>query len=163
MDYAEFCKLFVEELPLATQVGDRYYQMGDDLKGFKTSEQRKPYSMGLPLGMRTRDGFVPTLALLTILAKNSERTAVVRDDKAEWLFLCGRDIFTEGFSSNEQEGFVLVQNQKNENLGLARIEKGRDGLLLKAIADRGNYLRHQTIKLTGKKERRKDIYAKRKF
>ena len=145
MDYRDFCSLFTDEAPKATQLGDRYYLIGEDLAGFKSGEQRKPYSAGLYLGMGRN--FVPTPALLTLLARHSKRKAFLKDDKTEWLFVCGRDIFHDGFTSELTEGLVLVQNQRDENLGLAKITKGKEGLLLKNILDRGNYLRHERVTL----------------
>jgi ribosome biogenesis protein Nip4 len=147
MNYEQFCKEFGDFIPQATLVGERYYLLGEDLQGFRSGEQRKPYSVGLFLGMGKR-AFVPTPALLTLLADHSSRKAVLKDEKAEWLFICGNNIFPDYFTTTVKEGLVLVQNQRDENLGLARLADDRKfGRILKNILDRGNYLRHETVKL----------------
>jgi ribosome biogenesis protein Nip4 len=147
MHYESFCKEFGDYVPEATLVGERYYLLGEDLKGFRSGEQRKPYAAGLFLGMGKRE-FMPTPALLRLLAMHSQRKAVVASDHVEWLFLCGRDVFPEFFTSSEQEGFVLVQNERDENLGLGKIVPDKQkGTLLKNILDRGNYLRHDKVKM----------------
>jgi len=145
MNYREFCLLFTEDVPSATQVGDRYYLVGEDLASFKSGEQRKPHGMGLYLGMGK--GFVPSLALLRILTKSSTRTARVLTEKAEWLFICGRDVLLGNFETGVDEGFVLVINTQGENLGLGKIFFSKQGLIIKNILDRGNYLRHEKVNL----------------
>ncbi len=153
MEYRVFCELFTDDVPHAHIEGERYYLLGEDLKAFKSGEQRKPYSKGLFLGMGRRE-FIPTPALLTLLAKSSKRKATLHDEKGEWLFLCGRDLFRETFTSTHAEGFVLVQNQHQENLGLGAITPDpRHGLLLRNILDRGNYLRHERVVLERTKSR----------
>jgi ribosome biogenesis protein Nip4 len=144
MNYEQFCKLFGSFVPKAHQVGERYYLVNEELATFKSGEQRKPHSMGLYLGMGFRQ-FTPTPALLTLLAQHSNRKAFTTDEKGEWLFLCGRDIFPELYKTEVTEGYVLVQNQHNENIGLAQLVPDKKGLLLKNVLDRGNYLRHEKI------------------
>jgi ribosome biogenesis protein Nip4 len=152
--YEDFCELFVAHAPLVSAVGDRVYLESDALKAFKSGEQRKPYSRGLPLGMDGKE-FVPTPALLSLLAQESNVKAVITDKHAAHLFLCGRDVFHGGFTCTRGEGLVLVQNARDENLGLAELTQGRDGLMLRNILDRGNYLRHERITLSAKAARRK--------
>jgi ribosome biogenesis protein Nip4 len=157
LSYEEFCRLFVHQPPEASLVGDRYYTEGDDLKGFTTGEQRKPYARGLSLGMKTPQGFAPSPALLEILAKNSKRKALVQDEHVERLFLCGRDLFADKFTTSVTEGFVLVQNSHDENLGLGEITRTEKGLQIRNVLDRGNYLRHERVQLEPKAQRKKMV------
>ena len=152
--YEEFCQLFTHSAPQATHVGDRVYLESEALARFRSAEQRKPYSRGLPLGMEGKE-FVPTPALLSLLAQESTAKAVIRDEHASHLFLCGRDIFHGGFTCTRGVGFVLVQNAHDENLGLAELVPGRHGLMLRNVLDRGNYLRHERISLAPKAARKK--------
>lgn len=145
MDYKEFCEMFTDSPPAAVLQGERYYIESEELALFKSGEQRKPHSKGLFLGQGRK--FVPSLALLRILATTSKRKAFIESNKTEWLFICGRDVLPGNFRSELTEGLVLVQNNSDENLGLGRIAQGRDGLIIKNILDRGNYLRHDTIKI----------------
>lgn len=159
MHYEGFCKLLTDDVPKARQEGERYYLMNEELASFTSGEQRKPYARGLLLGMGARE-FVPTAALLTLLAQTSSKKATLKDERTEWLFLCGRDIFAEGFTTETAEGFVLVQNGRDENLGLGRLSKnGKGERLLQNVLDRGNYLRHGKIVLT---ERHKKPHGKEK-
>ena len=161
MNYEAFCRMFTDKIPEATPQGERWYLMTKDVRAFTSGEQRKPHAQGLSLGMGRND-FVPSLALLRILAETSNNKAVVTDAKAEWLFVCGRDVFSEYFTTKISEGFVLVQNAHDENLGLGKLmQDKRGGPLLKNILDRGNYLRHDPVSLQGKKARKKSVYVKR--
>jgi ribosome biogenesis protein Nip4 len=147
MNYDGFCKLFSDTYPKATQVGERYYLVNEEVADFKSGEQRKPYATGLFLGMGPR-AFVPSAALLTLLSKTSSRKATLNDEKAEWHFLCGKDIFPEFYTTDITAGLVLVQNKLGENLGLAKMEHDtKKGLLLKNVLDRGNYLRHDKVRM----------------
>jgi ribosome biogenesis protein Nip4 len=144
MDFKGFCALFGEYLPEAHVVGERYYLVNEEVAQFKSGEQRKPHAMGVYLGMGRRQ-FTPTPALLRVLAAHTDRKAFLKDDRAEWLFICGRDIFPDFYTTDIKEGFVLVQNKHDENMGLAKIAKGKEGIILKNILDRGNYLRHEKV------------------
>lgn len=155
LSFEQFCRHFVSEAPVASLVGDRYYIEGQDLQGFTTGEQRKPYMRGLSLGMKTPQGFVPSPALLGILAIESKHKAVVHDEHVERLFLCGRDLFADKFTTTITEGLVLVQNARDENLGLGEIQRGEKGLHVRNILDRGNYLRHDRVQIAPKTARKK--------
>ena len=147
MNYETFCKLFSEYVPPAMHEGERYYLANDAVESFRSGEKRKPYAKGLFLGMGHRE-FIPSPALLQILSKHSNKKAVLKDDKAEWLFVCGRDIFPGYYETKITEGYVLVQNQYDENLGLGKIElDGKQGIIIKNILDSGNYLRHEQVKM----------------
>jgi len=56
------------------------------------------------------------------------------------MFLCGRDAFADNIvKANVNSGLVLVQNEKDENLGLGILnEKG-----IRNILDRGDFLRRE--------------------
>ena len=157
ISFEAFCDRLGAPRPAASLVGDRYYIEGSDLQGFTTGEQRKPYMRGLSLGMKTPQGFVPSPALLGILAAESKHKAVVHDEHVERLFLCGRDLFADKFTTTITEGLVLVQNARDENLGLGEIQRGEKGLHVRNILDRGNYLRHDRVQLAPKTARRKTV------
>jgi ribosome biogenesis protein Nip4 len=69
--------------------------------------------------------------------------------KAEWLFLCGRNILGASIASNPNRlhsGFVLVQNEQDENLGFGFFKQEGKDLILRNILDKGNYLRMEDKK-----------------
>ena len=114
--------------------------MGEDLKNLKID--RETHSKGLFLG-EDKKGFKPSLALLEMIAKDSKRKAFL-NEKGAWMFICGRDVFGESIEkSSVEEGLVLVQNDKDENLGYGKIWKKKGELFIKNILDKGDYLRRE--------------------
>lgn len=107
-----------------------------------------PILLGTFLGREHRNRFHPSIALLDELHPLTDRKIVV-DDKAEWLFLCGRDIFGKsvvGSSVKNNRGFVLVENQRNELLGYGKITgklTEQNKVVVKNILDRGDFLRRE--------------------
>lgn len=71
--------------------------------------------------------------------------------KAEWLFICGKDIFKEGImkvsGSNKKGDYALILNMHGECLGFGKIVKNldeiREGLALRNILDVGDFLRRE--------------------
>jgi len=125
------------------KVRKKYYLVNPDLLAFSKTIDEEPFSIGIPMGEEKHKMFRASVALLEMVAKDSERTIQV-DEKAEWLFLCGRDIFRKAIVGGHfiREGLILVQNTKNENLGLGK--KVHDGQVsIKHIIDRGDFLRRE--------------------
>lgn len=147
----EFVKGFTsEEIDNVTRIGDRYYQIRQELLEYRKKITENPFSIGIFLGEDKKD-FKPSLELLDMLAKKSDKKIQV-NDKSEWLFLCGRDVFEQGFLNTEnlnkfKEGsLLLVQNKNDENLGLGKIGIRNDKLFIKNIIDRGSFLRRERQK-----------------
>ena len=110
------------------------------------SMNRTAFSAGLYLGEQKGAKFMPSLALLDMLGRASHRWVSV-DDKAEWLFLCGRDVFAKSVvKANVKSGMVLVANKRGEILGYGKIagslEKA-DSVYIKNHLDRGDFLRRE--------------------
>ena len=108
----------------------------------KEKEGIVPESIGIFLGEITKKRFRPSVALLDLLAKHSDKKVFI-DDKAEWLFLCGKDIFDESVTKCDvRSGLVLVQNKNDENLGYGKIvRKGK--VFVQNFIDRGDFLRRE--------------------
>lgn len=125
------------------KVGDRYYLADKELVELKDKVKLEPYSIGLFLGADV-NGFKPSPALVDEIAKISDKKVFV-NDKAENLFLCGRDIFGKSIvKANADKGFVLVQNEKDENLGYGKVVADiglKDKAVVKNLLDKGSYLR----------------------
>jgi ribosome biogenesis protein Nip4 len=121
------------------------------------------FHAGTYLG-KARDGaFFPSLPLLAMMAmKESNRVTV--NAKAEWLFICGRDIFKEGIvevkGSKRKGAYTLVLNEQQECLGFGRIvkepDKGRDKdqPTIRNILDIGDFLRREKPNLNARTRRR---------
>lgn len=145
----EFVSIFTDERFDAIQIRKKFFLAGDelvDLMGkIKQKEGLEPESIGIFLGEIVRKEFKPSLALLELLAKHSDRKVFV-DDKAEWLFLCEKDIFKSSvIKCNAKTGLVLVQNKDDENLGYGKLVR-RGMVSVKNILDRGDFLRRERRK-----------------
>jgi ribosome biogenesis protein Nip4 len=76
---------------------------------------------------------------------------VVVDEKAAWLFICGRDIFAEGIKtvqgSRRKGEFTLILNSFGECLGFGRILRdlsSKDShVAIGNVSDVGDFLRRE--------------------
>ena len=146
-----FTRKFTDEtIPDVTRIGRCYYQLEPGLRkvvegiGKKTGMQ--PFSAGLFLGEEVSKRFKPSIALLDIIGAKTDLWVII-DDKAEWLFLCGRDVFAASVvKSNVKHGIAIVMNSKREVLGFGlvddRVRRAED-IMVKNIIDRGDYLRRE--------------------
>jgi ribosome biogenesis protein Nip4 len=109
------------------------------------------YYAGIYLGKIKKGKFFPSFNLLTMLAKG-EANKIVVDKKAAWLFICGRDIFSQGIlsvhGSQKKGDHALVLNEFGECLGFGRIINRFDRaianeVVIKNISDVGDFLRRE--------------------
>lgn len=138
-----FVKYFVDEkLDNIIKIKKSYFLVDKELENIKVKQE--PFAIGLFLGEIKDNKFVPSSNLLNILAKKTEKKIFI-SKKTEWLFLCGRDIFGKGIiRSNVKQGKVLVQNEKDENLGYGSIVgdlSNKESIVVKNIYDKGEFLR----------------------
>ncbi len=91
--------------------------------------------------------FIPSPAFPDLLSDRTGKKVNI-NSKAEWLFLCGRDVFessvmktNSGLRSSELKpgNLVLVQNEKDEALGVGRVGEK----VIKNLLDKGSYLRDE--------------------
>ncbi|MEM2466921.1 MAG: hypothetical protein QXZ47_06500 [Candidatus Bathyarchaeia archaeon] len=105
---------------------------------------------GTYLGKVENGRFSPSFPLLFMIADQAKNRVIV-DNKAAWLFVCGRDIFKEGiletYGSKDRGAYTLVFNRYGECLGFGVIEKNLDkaesGVVIKNILDVGDFLRRE--------------------
>lgn len=150
----DFIRQFSDMKITAVKIGNEYYHCPEPVAKLKNSIKVRPYSAGIFLGIRTKGGkieFKPSVALLDILSKNSDKKIFV-DKKGEWLFLCGRDLFGKSIKKanfNEEDELVLVQNENDENLGYGLIvtdvkhSRNKDKVVVENLLDRGSFLRRE--------------------
>lgn len=117
------------------------------------AEERKlePFSVGIFLGEALRE-FTPSPACIQRIGSliPRHRRALV-DDKAAWLWLCGRDILGKGFEAgNPERGLpVIVEDTHGDVLGYGtwlvdRVSsKERNRPVIKNKLDLGAYLRRE--------------------
>ncbi|MFH1063837.1 MAG: hypothetical protein V1729_02030 [Candidatus Woesearchaeota archaeon] len=145
----KFTSQFTEQpLANAVKIGKRYYQVSPELdavrKQIDKSLNREAQHVGIFLGEDKGNKFVPSLPLLDLLGQATHKWIMV-DDNAEWLFICGRDVFSKSVvKANVNKGLVLVVSKKQEVLGYGKIEgklEEGDKIFLKNFLDKGDFLR----------------------
>jgi ribosome biogenesis protein Nip4 len=132
---------------LLLETRGRYFLLNKNLKGIAP---RSFFYVGRFLGEVKNGKFFPSFNLLAILAEGEAHKVVV-NEKASWLFICGRDIFGEGIvsvlGSRRKGALTLVLNEFEECLGLGRIISDfgakNTKVVVENIADVGDFLRRE--------------------
>ncbi len=87
-----------------------------------------------------------------MIAKKKEANNVMVDERSEWLFIVGRDLFKRGIlkatGSKKRGDYTLIVNQHGESLGFGRIvrgldENGKNQVAVRNISDVGDFLRRE--------------------
>jgi len=127
---------------------NKYFLLNPRLKKLVSEDF---FHAGVYLG-KAKDGrFFPSFSLLRMIAEKEDANKVVVNEKTEWFFICGRDIFKQGIinaSGSKREGdHTLILNQHGECLGFGKIlqnlneEKGH--VAVWNVADVGDFLRRE--------------------
>ena len=132
---------------LVLETGGRYFLLNTNLKTFAP---RSFFYAGRYLGKVKDEKFFPSFDLLAILAE-TEANKVFVNEKAAWLFICGRDIFGGGIvsiqSSRREGDFTLILNEFEECLGFGRVVRDlgakSDTVVVENISDVGDFLRRE--------------------
>ena len=112
---------------------------------------KKFFFAGIYLGKIKTGRFTPSLFLLSILSKNKANRVII-NNRASWLFICGKDISLKGllgFKGVIKEGDLsLVLNSYNDCLGYGKVildidQKDSNKIFLKNILDIGDFLRRE--------------------
>ena len=126
----------------------RYYLLNPRLK--KVGQEDFFYA-GLYLGKVGKIGvFFPSFNLLNMLVDVVANKIVV-DQKAAWLFICGRDVFRTGImkvmGSKHKDDATLVLNEFGECLGFGTImdslNESDSKVAVKNVLDIGDFLRRE--------------------
>jgi ribosome biogenesis protein Nip4 len=126
---------------------NRLFLVDENLKRLASKDF---FYAGTCLG-KTEDGeFFPSFSLLRMIAERKANKVVV-DEKTEWLFICGRDIFKQGVirlqGSRRKGDYTLVLNRRRECLGFGKIlfdlSGEREGAVISNIFDLGDFLRRE--------------------
>lgn len=141
--FNDFLKLFTNNPTFGfVKRGKEYFFKNDSLHSFLVERSIVPFSESLLLGKEGKF-FEPSLFLLELLSKETNNKVFI-NSQAEWLFLCGRDVFPESVEKNHSKKFLfLVQNSKDENLGLGIKTKFKGKSIIKNLKDRGDFLRRE--------------------
>ena len=128
--------------------------------------KKKPESIGTFLGTlnsNSKDSnkdnntnFKPSIALIDLIGTKTNKKIIV-GAKAEWLFLCGRDVFGKSIiKSNTNRGLAIITNQSQEVLGYGKLltnltnnqllKKHMNKVVIKNLLDKGDFLRREMTK-----------------
>ncbi len=147
----EFCKEFGTTEPAlgtVTRFGRRCFLTLPEQGALIAEKKRHLFGAGIFLG-EEKQRFEPSPACVELISAAAKEHKVVVDEKAAWLFLCGRDIFTKGIveqGAPTARGYLLVENERGENLGYGMVPKKRQkNVAVKNLLDRGFYLRRERL------------------
>jgi ribosome biogenesis protein Nip4 len=125
---------------------DRYFLITDQIQELAGDF----FYAGMYLGKTRKGLFFPSFPLLTMISEEDANKVIV-DRRAEWLFVCGRDLFGKGIvtlkGSPKKGDLTLVLNEDNECLGFGKIvhdlNEKKEGVAVRNIADVGDFLRRE--------------------
>lgn len=131
---------------------NRYFLLDKNLKRRITEASKSFFHAGVYLGKFKGGVFFPSFIMLTIIAEKKANKTVV-DEKTEWLFICGRDVFKRGIlqvaGSKRKGDLTLILNRHDECLGFGKIlrnvdkERNMHAIIVKNILDLGDLLRRE--------------------
>ncbi|MBR9675580.1 hypothetical protein GOV05_01075 [Candidatus Woesearchaeota archaeon] len=146
MNEAGFLKNFGYELEENVyRINKKLFLLKKDLREVVEIVGEKPKHVGLFLGETKQKNFVPSTSLLELVSKTTSKKLIV-DDKAAWLFVCGRDLMHESIKKGleyHKKSVVLVSDENNNVLGVARIVDDKK-IFANNIFDIGDFLRRET-------------------
>jgi ribosome biogenesis protein Nip4 len=133
---------------LTVEKNGRYYLVNSNLKPLVRGDC---FYAGIYLGKAKEGKFFPSFNLLSMLAKEGSNRVVV-DQKAAWLFICGRDVLgrsvVKTFGVTGRGVATLVLNEFGECLGFGMIvgtlgDTVGGGVFIRNIVDVGDFLRRE--------------------
>lgn len=147
----EFVKRFrthiVLDETLLVEKRNRYYILNENLRRYVSSDF---LYAGTYLGETRHKEFVPSFPLLNMIAE-TDASKVYVDEKTEWLFICGRDVFKRGVKKTTgiagRGDYTLVVNLRGECLGFGQFlvdstEEG-ESVAVQNLLDLGDFLRRE--------------------
>ena len=142
----KFTDLEVIDFDSVININDSFFIKNDDFENSTKILSDSLYN-GILVGRIDKGNFVPSFFLLEMLVEVTDKK-VILNDKAEWLFLCGRDAFSKSYLTKapDYEGEVLVLNGRGELLGYGHLS----GSGVKNLLDRGDFLRREMNKTSRK-------------
>jgi ribosome biogenesis protein Nip4 len=126
---------------------DRYFLLSTSLKKLALKDF---YYGGTYLGKVKNGRFFPGFDLLRMMVEKKANKVVV-NNKTEWLFICGRDVFKRGIvkviGTWKEGDHVLVLNCYGECLGFGRVvsdlSSEEESIAIKNLSDIGDFLRRE--------------------
>jgi len=142
-------RLSIDEALIIEKQG-RYFLLNQKMKELISQDF---FYAGTYLGKVRHEVFFPSFNLLAMIAERKEANKIMVDDKTEWLFIVGRDVFKRGIlkvnGSGKKNAYTLVVNKHSECLGFGRIlhnlddVKDQGKVTVKNVSDIGDFLRRE--------------------
>ena len=142
-------KLFDEKQLL--QMGNEFFLVEPGLAELNKKLGKRLVCIGTFLGRVGAKHFIPSVWLLEQLAKVAEKKVFV-NEKGEWLFVCGRNLWGANVERTEGElrkgDLAFVFNRHDECLGYGAIVSGKlaKRAFLDRIFDIGDLIRRERKK-----------------
>ena len=137
------------------EINGKYFLASERQAELAKSSPIRPVHLGTYLG-KNGERFKPGFFLLDMLKKHAKTVTV--NQKAAWLFLCGRDVLKEGITRKDKielHDDVLVIDEKGNVLGYGYYMSDR----IRNVLDRGDFLRRERD--TKDQPQKKERYNKR--
>lgn len=135
---------------LIVEKKNKYFLLGAKLKEVVSKDF---YYAGVYLGKVKKGVFFPGFNLLAMIGDSRDANKVVVNEKTEWLFIVGRDIFKQGIvevtGSKRKGDYTIVLNKRGEFLGFGKMlrnideETNKSEVVVKNISDIGDFLRRE--------------------
>ena len=142
----EFVSFFTREKIDWIRKNNDFFLADESLINVANKIPKDYLSIGIFLGNIKNREFKPSIALIEMLSKISDKKLTITK-KSEWLFVCGRDLFGESIiKTNTNDGFVIIQNEADENLGYGLIIDNlakKNSVVVKNLLDKGHFLRKE--------------------
>jgi len=143
MNLDEFLKPFGIKKKLDAQIVSRSYFIVKD----KNFLGKNPAYSGECIAHIRGPVLIPSIDFLQQIGKEARRHVII-NSKAEWLFICGRDIFAKGITAHnnpEVGDRVVILNQHKECLGYGDMTAPFTDtrVVIKRLFDIGDLLRRE--------------------
>ncbi len=143
MNIEEFLKPFGIKKETGAQIVGRSYFIVKD----KNFLGKNPLYTGECMAHIRGPVLIPSINFLQQIGKEA-RKHVILNPKAEWLFICGRDIFAKGIASHNNPAMndrVVILNQHKECLGYGDMTAPLTDtrVVIKRLFDIGDLLRRE--------------------
>lgn len=134
------------EIKNAEKIENRFLLRSDELKSTMQKVGKNAFTAGLILGEMKGTRFFPSAPLIDVIAKHTDNKVIV-NRKTAWLYVCGRDIFSQGIVKiTAKSGFVIVENELGEALGYGQTmpeAQNKKKVVVKNLFDKGVFLRKE--------------------
>ena len=141
--FDEFCEQFTDKKIPHVKIGRRYFY--DPLGHYEKYKNLDLFSVGIYLG-EEKGEFFATTALVDLLSEDKKGAVV--NNKAAWLYICGRDVLMSGVIKPTTDDITIVRDEEGNVLGFGKTmikhdPRLRNALYIKNILDRGEYLHRE--------------------